>query len=135
MKKKFGFRVAAVLMLVLLPGMVACASQAEVVAVNPLYQADFEEAYAKANDFQREILQDGNITDAEYLEMQDRLVQCMADLGYEAVPLGIGEGYRVSYESGKEPQTSYLECEDKTSAIIEDLFSSLRDNPKKNQHV
>lgn len=95
------------------------------------YQVEIDEARAKANDFQFAVLEDGLITDAEFLETQDRYVSCMADRGIEVLGGGIGQSFsRVSNPNDILGVTAEFECDNATFGPIEPLFTAMRKNPE-----
>jgi len=73
-----------------------------VVAPYPAWQAEFDRALARddLSDFQRHILQDFDVTDAEYDEAQQRWQGCVEDYGF-TVMMSSG-GYSV-----EDPSTNW----------------------------
>lgn len=95
------------------------------------YAEDIAQAYERANDFQREILRDGKITDAEYFEAQDRFVACMDERGLEARADGIGNGYTLFFDlADPVAEAAFTECGDSSYSVIEPLYYAMRDNPR-----
>lgn len=109
-----------------------CAQTPSVNLDTAIYEVEFEEARAKANDFQFAILKDNKITDAEYLEAQDRYVDCMAGHGFTITADGIGNGYTYLYNLEDSNAINVgIECDRSTIGPIESLFFLVRDNPNK----
>ncbi|XBH22605.1 hypothetical protein V5R04_05120 [Jonesiaceae bacterium BS-20] len=96
------------------------------------YLAEFDEARAKANDFQLAILEDNLITEAEFLEAQDRYMSCMAERGFTVVSNGINSGYTLMYD-WNDPTASAADvyCNQSNFGPIDSLFFLVRDNPNK----
>lgn len=105
------------------------------------YRAIFDLHLKSPTEFEREVLWDYAITDAEAQEAKARLKQCMEASGYE---LDIQEGPdgRFSYSladvfakaGGEEAGQAkfdelYSECSDDTESIL-GLYSEMRDNPE-----
>lgn len=105
------------------------------------YRAIFDFRLKSPTEFEREVLSDYTITDAEAREAKARLKQCMEASGYE---LDIQEGPdgRFSYSladifakaGGEEAGQAkfdelYSECADGTESIL-GLYAEMRDNPE-----
>lgn len=111
--------------------LVGCAANPAEVASSP-YSSEIEVAKNKANDFELAILEDGVITDSEYLEAQQKFVSCVNAQGLNVTAKGFGEGYDLVADLGS-PATMevFNDCGVGTINIIEPLFYGLRDNPQK----
>lgn len=88
------------------------------------------------SDFERQVLSDDDVTDAEFREAQDRFTQCMADLGW-VVAFNVGQGgYSVSPDAGNPDtkmtgvQPDNMQCQKGTLSYIEPIYLGLRDNPR-----
>jgi len=83
------------------------------------------------SDFQRQVLSDYVITDAEYQEAQDRYVQCMAGLGWTVVPQG--SIYEIDPAAGNPSQAGSAQqlsdnstCTSTTIAYIEPIYLGMQ---------
>lgn len=62
-----------------------CSSAGEEKATDEAWSTVIKEtAHEASSDFERKVLDDGRITDAEYSELQARVVDCLAGLGLKA---------------------------------------------------
>ncbi len=97
------------------------------------YAAEFDAAYeASTSDFERGVLRDGTISDAEMVEARSRLVACLEDRG---VPVeALGDRYRLGpFEDEAESRGAdsiLAECETGTTALIEPLYAAVLGNPQ-----
>ncbi|XBH22604.1 hypothetical protein V5R04_05115 [Jonesiaceae bacterium BS-20] len=99
---------------------------------SPPYQAEFEEARAKANDFQFAVLEDGHISDAEYLEAQDRYVSCMAERGITVFGGGLTEGFSQPYKANDVAGANAEDdCSNSSYGLFDSLYKDMRKNPEK----
>lgn len=119
--------VAVVGALLLIAGLTACSSVEP--AANGPYSADFEQARQRAvTDFQREVLSDDQITDAEFREVRQRYIECLTDAGMEAAALPDGS-YTISPEPTGEQEVDERRCSEETTFVIEPLYYLLKVNP------
>lgn len=98
-----------------------------------LYASEFKQAReAATTDFERDILADEKITDAEYQEARERLKSCVAERGFE-LELLVDGGTSIPYSQGEEAalDSAILECEATTVVNIEWLYWDVRKNPEK----
>jgi len=103
--------------------------------IAPEWKALIDQALADPalSSFQREILSDYVITDAEYGEAQNRYIQCMADQGWSVT--FDGHGYSVTATPGGlhdgeqvDSATNTL-CENESLSYVEPIYLAIRDNP------
>lgn len=91
------------------------------------YRAEFDDFMSTApNDFVRGVLEDYEITQAEYDEAVARMVECASSRGVE-VHLEDGGGYSIA-GSGQN-QAVFDECTFEHLADIEMLYNGIRKNP------
>jgi hypothetical protein len=105
--------------------------------IAPAYRTAIDQVLAKPDttDFERQILSDYQITDAEYQEARERYKQCLTDLGWvvEDSPDG---GYQYSGAPGTPdegqavPHTVTESCSAHTIQNIEGLYRGMRQNPE-----
>lgn len=97
-----------------------------------LFRADFEQAIASAtSDFERSVLEDHVISDAEYDESRERLRSCVADGGYELELLPDGTRFQAASDEDLEVvQEVFDDCQIGTVIEIEPLYFSVRLNPE-----
>ena len=98
-----------------------------------LYASEFKEAReAVATDFERDILADEQITDAEYQEARQRYKSCVAERGFELELLPDG-GTSTPYSPGEEAAMTAAvdECGAVTVGNIEGLYWAIRKNPER----
>ncbi len=125
------FVVAAVLVLG------ACSP--EETPVDP-YQAEIKAARSEAtSDFEREVLADGEITDAEFAEARELYGECIEGRGYDyllkdgmvhvgsRVPAPTDPDEAAAFD--KAMDDAHLECEQGTTRALEPLYYAMRDNP------
>lgn len=94
------------------------------------YSADFAQARQQAvTDFQRGVLKDGRITDAEFREVRQRYIDCLADAGVSAIALPDGS-YQFDVAPTGEQEKAERRCSDETIAVIEPLYYAIRVNPR-----
>jgi len=84
-------------------------------------------------DFERQVLSDYRITDAEYQESQDRFAQCMRDRGW-AVAYRADGGYTVTSSNGLPYENQAVfdataRCQGDALSTIQGLYLGMRDNP------
>lgn len=97
----------------------------------------FNQALADPNlsDFERAVLSDYQITDAEYQEAKDRFVSCMANLGW-VVTYAADDSYSTSATPGtSHPDplaviTDGQTCEVGTTGWIQPIYLGMRENPQ-----
>ncbi|MDR0284388.1 MAG: hypothetical protein LBI33_05790 [Propionibacteriaceae bacterium] len=84
-------------------------------------------------DFERQVLSDYQVSDAEYAEAQGRYVGCMADQGWTVTISD--NGYTISAAPGSHaretvPQSTVDSCMKGSLFYIEPIYLGLRDNPQ-----
>ncbi|PFG41778.1 hypothetical protein ATJ88_0421 [Isoptericola jiangsuensis] len=106
------------------------------------YSDEFEQArLAATTDFERDVLADDVITEAEFREAQELLATCVREQGYEfeIEPAG---GYRqvnpeprptdpeaaAAYDQAA--HDAYDTCDAGTTVVVEPLYLAVRDNPE-----
>ena len=101
------------------------------------FAAEFAQARNQATtDFERTILEDDEISEAELDEARQRFARCVEDLGYLVT---FGEhGMRIEYpgvdasnvaETEAASEKSF-ECEVGSTSVIEPLYAAVRSNPE-----
>ena len=87
---------------------------------------------ADVGDFEKSVLADFQVTDAEYQEAQSRFVRCMADLGWAVGDMDGGGGYEVTSAEGL-PYEDHALSEATAQCPMYDMISSfyvgMRENP------
>ena len=123
-------RVAAVVgALLLIAEMAACSAESPGGGSGP-YAAEFEQARRNAvTDFQREVLSDDQITDAEFREVRQRYVDCVADAGMHVVAQPNGQYDFSPGPANAEQEAAERRCSDETTYVIEPLYYLLQVNP------
>ena len=111
------------------------AADAAIPAFSGPWASEFESAYAEATtSFEREILQDGVITEAEYAEMREGLQSCLFSQGFEEVEFSPRGGMSVvgpDSISGEEQLNRAQHCSETSGeATIGALYSWIRRNPE-----
>ena len=127
-------------MVVLLLCLAGCTSAQPVpsVTVAPMWKDEIDRTLAlntNLSDFERQVLSDYVITDAEYAEAQDLFKQCMSDQGWSATFDSDGRGETVtaldgSGNTGTVPADVELGCQTGTLINIQPLYFGMRDNPQ-----
>jgi len=117
----------------------ACAnpSSSSTATLAPMWVNQFNQALADPNlsDFERQVLSDYKITDAEYQEAKDRFVTCMTDKGWTVTYSNDG-GYSTVPALGTthtDPGASILDgyaCSIGTTNWIEPIYLGIRNNPQ-----
>lgn len=121
--------VAILVSFTLLPG---CTADQPPVDSSIHYQADIENLRLIANDFQLAVLEDGHISDAEYLEAQDRYVSCMAERGITVFGGGLTEGFSQPYEANDVTGANAEDdCSNSSYGLFDSLYKDMRKNPEK----
>ncbi|MFF2620488.1 hypothetical protein [Oerskovia jenensis] len=101
------------------------------------FAAEFAQARNQATtDFEREVLEDDEIAEAELDEARQRFERCVEDLGYLVT---FGEhGMRIEYpgvDASNAAETEAasekaFECEVGSTSVIEPLYAAVRSNPE-----
>lgn len=85
-----------------------------------------------ATAHQRQILSDGRITDAEYVQLRDDFQQCLNDVGLK-VELYANGGFAVDESShlsdSQVTEDAVPNCENKTVGSVAMLYEEIRRNP------
>ena len=110
------------------------------VSIPPMWQAQFDQALAdpRISDFERQVLSNPPITDAEYQQAQDLFSSCMADRGFTVTFQDQG-GYSVSAKTsaygtqsdyqGSE-QSAEAFCQIGTIDYIVPIYWGMKSNPQ-----
>lgn len=100
------------------------------------YAAEVSRIAANGSPLAKRVLEDGKVTAAEYSELQQLYVRCMADLGIEAtVDTGAGglSAYTVEHPDGVDQAVidkANAECTTSSGlASVEPLYNAMRVNP------
>lgn len=97
---------------------------------NP-FRADFDQAMAKASDFQRSILEDYEITDAEYADARNEFKKCLEDAGFDVALHEQGtrmEGIDDGQEEAAD--TALARCMNESLVEVEPLYLEVLENPQ-----
>lgn len=95
------------------------------------FQADFDQAMTTTTEFQRSVLEDYEITDAEYSEARNRFKTCVENEGYTL--LLEAEGTRMEgIQDGQEAAADavFTRCQDENLGYVEPFYYELRENPQ-----
>jgi hypothetical protein len=106
-----------------------CATSQEGLG-NP-FRADFDQAMAKASDYQRSILEDYEITDAEYADARDEFKRCLEDAGFDVTLHEQGtrmEGIEEGQEEAAD--AALVRCMDESLVEVEPLYLEVLENPQ-----
>ena len=114
------------------------AQPASAVSIAPMWKDEIDRILAQnthLSDFERQVLSDYVITDAEYAEVQDLFKQCMSDQGWSATFDSDGRGLTItaldgSGNTGAVPANVELGCQTGTLINIQPLYFGMRDNPQ-----
>ena len=111
-------------------------SSAPPTGMPSMWVAEYDKALAdpKLSDFERSVLQDYAITDAEYQEARQRFKDCMADLGWIVTDTANGSydivGAPGTANVNQAPDASVTEgCSVGTTAYIEFIYLGMKSNP------
>lgn len=124
---------------ILLIALTSCASES--VERGPYY-AEFEQALREATtDFQRQILADHVVTDAELNEARQRRADCLEGWGFYTVDdTNMAFSSNTYVAPGDEQierdrfDEAYGECEKGTTFWVSQLYYQVRDNPEKRDY-
>jgi hypothetical protein len=127
------------LLVTLSAGLVGCSSPEAAVTPTPTVPAlwySYISTILASNpsDFEREVLADFKVTDAEYAEAQDRYISCMADHGW--VVTADANGYSgwgaVGTPNEGQPMdwTTSAACENGTITEVEPVYVGMTRNPE-----
>jgi len=98
---------------------------------NP-YESEFKQSLSVVStDFERQILEDHVISDAEYAEARTRLQQCVEGQGFELELTPDGTVLTATDETQAAAEAAFEECEMTTVINIEALYWAVRTNPHK----
>ena len=106
------------------------------LTISPMWQDYFIQALSDPNlsSFQREVLSDYVVTEAEYKEAQDLYFTCMADQGY-TVSFD-GHGYSMVSTTGGPHEGEEVDlainaqCDAGTLNWVEQIYYGMQDNPE-----
>ncbi|MDO5495336.1 MAG: hypothetical protein Q4G64_06455 [bacterium] len=101
-----------------------------VVEADP-WAAAFEAARAEAtSDFERQVLEDNEVTRAEYEEGVALYLECLRDRGFQASATEVNGSYSYMIEGGGEDvDTASHECAIGTTWVIAPLYGAISGNP------
>jgi len=120
---------AELLLVGVLAGLVSCSSPEP---ESSPWESWIEEARRSATtDFEREVLADGKVTDAELGEAFSRFTECMAAQGFTVEQTdykGVYSGFFVA-ANGKDPDKAVTACDKGTMLLIEPLYHGMKNNP------
>lgn len=116
---------------------VACCLAANVLAAcaasppgDDPYRARYAEALrAATSDFERAVLEDGEVTRSEYEEAVDQYVACMADAGIETGLHDEGGYYSYSFTKTPDLETTSDRCAEGTTLLVAGLYVDQLTNP------
>ncbi len=95
------------------------------------YDAEFDRARTDSvSDFQRDVLEDGVISDEEFREVRQRYVDCLGDAGMKVKALPDGS-YEYATAPTPEQDDAELQCSSETTKTIEPLYYAMSVNPQK----
>ena len=111
---------------------------AQSVTVAPMWKDEIDRTLAlntNLSDFERQVLSDYVITDAEYAEAQNLFKQCMSDQGWDVTFDADRRGLNItalggSGHTGTVPADVELGCQTGTLINIQPLYFGMRDNPQ-----
>lgn len=128
----------AAVSLVLIPAACAAGSPGARASLPPVWAAEFDRYLAGSlNDFERGVLEDYRITDAEYAAAREGFRQCAEDAGYEVNLLGegfsieAGPALRASLTDAEQnagAEAVVVECEPGWTDKVGYLYENLRHN-------
>lgn len=95
----------------------------------PYYDELRDAGRTATSDFEREALEDGELTRAEYEEAVQRFVGCAADRGVELTAKRQGALYIYQMRTDAENDAVAAECSVGTTQLIEALYGDLVANP------
>lgn len=131
-------------MIVAMACLVGCSvSDSPGANVSPLaltgpWASEFQVAHANAkSDYERQALEDGEITSAEYEQSKNHLRSCLGDAGY-TITWDERGGFELGSQSGNYPDGFFersdpvlQQCESKWTGSILYLYEQIRRNPQK----
>jgi hypothetical protein len=127
--RDFRFFLPTTLALAVLVGTSSCAEPAPKVKSGP-YSAEILAAAKTANsDFERKILADGEITEAEYEEAVNKTIACTADHGFQVSKTRTSSGYNYDMVGSTAGDKAFSDCSAKFSSTIESFYNSQVVNP------
>lgn len=115
-------------------GLGGCSASSVSVEHDDPYASEFESARASTDDpTLLKILQDDEITDAEYAQVQQLEVDCDAEYGLKAWPHENGDGGMTIQDTTNLPQEQFDKitqgCTSSFTRIIDPLYWGVRQNP------
>ena len=136
MKTFYRHMLGALLPFVLLLSGCTNAQPAPSVSIAPTYKSQIDQILANnPTDFEKKVLSDYQITDAEYREAQELFIQCMADQGWTVVLTPEGT-YSITGTPGSGNENSFVpdgvseSCSSGTLDGVEAIYFGMRDNPE-----
>lgn len=119
---------AKCLTLLTVPVLLLAACAAEDPSDSP-YRAEFDRAMLETDSqFQRDILADYVITDAEYQWARERLLRCLADAGITAELTPDG-GYVVQGAESAHRIETDRQCNQDSVTAVQSLYRAMHENP------
>lgn len=102
------------------------------------WASDFQVAHANAkSDYERGVLEDGEVSSSEYEESKNHLRSCVGDAGY-TITWDERGGFELGSKNGEYPDDFFERsdpllqvCESKWAGSILYLYEQIRRNPKK----
>lgn len=107
-----------------------CGGGGEVAARGPHHDVIVAAAQEATSDFERQVLEDGEITRAEYEEAVHRLVECARDRGTRVTPLEQDGLYTYEVPISETSDRDMLECSEGTTQVVEALYGDVLRNPR-----
>jgi hypothetical protein len=99
------------------------------------YSTEYQAALAAAtSDFELKVLEDGEVSGAEYEEAMNLYFECLESRGLTVTPQRLGSGLYAFEVTGlwneAEVNAAIGECAEGTSEVIEPLYSMVSKNPR-----
>lgn len=111
----------------------ALPDDAEVPAFAGTWAAEFERAYrASTSELQRQVLQDGSVSDQEMLALQDDFRSCLESRGFTGVAFDDDGGFEFRASDASDDTTVNAQvtaCQENTIGQVDTLFYGMQRNP------
>ncbi len=127
--REFRFFLLTTLALAVMVGVPSCAEPAPKVKSGPYSAEILAAAKTAASDFERKILADGEITEAEYEEAVNKTIACTADRGFQVSKTRTPSGYNYNMVGSTAGDKAFSDCSAKFSSTIESFYNSQVVNP------
>ncbi len=130
----FARGISGAVLAAVLVAVAGCASSDDKVDPNDPFGPDFEAAISESgSDFVKGVLQDHQITPAEFNESQDRFIGCLEDAGFSPVREPAIAGFTsfttVVLPSDEAESDAARACESQWVGSIASLYSLMNQNP------